>query len=267
MPQVVAGELSPGKIGTIVVDLDGVVYLDSVGITGAADALRAIRDAGFLLLFATNNSTKTPQIAADHIRTRTGFAADSHFIVTSAQAAASYLQGRCGTALVVGAPAIGEALAEVGVTAVTNWDDAQAVVVGLDRSFTYERLAAATRAVRRGNALLVATNDDATYPTPEGLLPGGGAIVAAVERATGVAAVVTGKPHLPMRRLIEERARGGILMVGDRLETDIALAGNDWQSALVLSGVTQAAPGSDATYRPSVVIESIAELPGLLGVS
>ena len=247
-------------------DLDGVVYLDSEGIPGAARALHALEDAGLQLVFATNNSTKTPAIAARHIEERTGFPVAPESVVTSALAAGAYLEGRHETAYVVGAPSIDEALAAYGVRAVDRWEDASAVVAGLDRDLSYERLSNATRAVRQGRAELVATNGDATYPTPDGLVPGGGSIVAALETATGQTAVVTGKPHAPMRRLIEAIAPGPILMVGDRLETDIAFAGDDWLSALVLTGVTTDAPGPDAEHRPSVVLASIVDLPGALGL-
>lgn len=263
MSGVVAGQVDPGKIGTVVVDLDGVVYLDTHGVPGAADALTALRSAGLRLLFATNNSTKTPSSAARHIAERTGFAADPEEVVTSSMAAAAMLAGTADRAFVVGAPAIAEALEGVGIATVVDWRLADVVVAGLHTTLSYDDLASATLAIRNG-ARLVATNTDATYPTPQGLLPGGGAIVAALERAGDVSAVVAGKPHAPMRSLIEARALGGILMVGDRPETDIALAGDDWSSVLVLTGVTASAAEIDPRYRPSAIVRSIADVPGLL---
>jgi glycerol 3-phosphatase-2 len=264
---VVAGELPAGKVATVVVDLDGVVYLDREGVPGAAAALQRLESAGVRLLFATNNSTKTPQSAAHDIAARTGFAASPESVVVSTQAAADHLAGRCERALVVGSPAIGEALTARGISTVEDWRDAQAVVVGLDRGLSYRVLAEATQAVRRCAAELVATNADATYPTPEGLMPGAGTVVAALETATGVTAVVTGKPHPPMRRLVRRLAgEGDIVVVGDRLETDIAMAETEgWSSALVLTGVTPSAPAPDSVHHPTVVLDSIADLPAALG--
>lgn len=187
--------------------------------------------------------------------------------MTSAQAAAAYVEDRHETALVFGADSIAEALRERGVAPVTRWQDAQAVVVGLARDLSYEHLVAATHAVRKNDAELVATNNDATYPTPNGLVPGAGSMVAALERATGVAAVVTGKPHEPMRRLVEELADGEILMVGDRPETDIAFAGESWWSALVLTGVTNEPPGPDDAHPADAVLDSIRDLPAALGLA
>ena len=115
-------------------------------------------------------------------------------------------------------------------------------------------------------ARFVATNDDATYPTPEGLHPGGGSIVAALERASGRRAEVAGKPHTPMRDLVRELVgEGPVWMVGDKPETDLALGkGEGWTTVLVLSGVT----GNDADVpddlRPDAVLDSIADLPDLL---
>lgn len=265
---VVAGELPAGKIGTVVVDLDGVVYLDRQGVPGAAEALRVVAAAGIRILFATNNSSKTPETGAAHIAERTGFAAAPESVVISTQAAADHLAGRCQAALVVGSAAIGDALGRRGIVTVEDWEQADAVVVGIDRDLSYDRLVAATHAVRRGGAALVATNADATYPTPEGLMPGAGTLVAALETATGQKAVVTGKPHAPMRRLVRRLAADGpILVIGDRLETDIAMAEVEgWWSALVLTGVETAAPGTDAAHRPSIVLDSIADLPEALGL-
>ncbi len=265
---VVAGELPPGKIRTVVVDLDGVVYLDRQGVPGAAEALRTLAGAGLRILFATNNSTKTPETGAAHIAERTGFDATPESLVISTQAAADHLAGRCQAAYVVGSEAIRDALARRGVATVDAWQTADAVVVGLDRNLSYDSLVAATHAIRRGGAEFVATNADATYPTPDGLMPGAGTVVAALETATGVKAVVTGKPHPPMRRLIRDLAGDeAILVVGDRLETDVAMAeAEGWWSALVLTGVADTVPALDTAVQPSIVLDSIADLPAALGL-
>jgi ribonucleotide monophosphatase NagD (HAD superfamily) len=131
--------------------------------------------------------------------------------------------------------------------------------VGFDPRFDYERLRAAARAVDRG-ARLVATNDDATYPTPDGPIPGGGALVAAVAYATGATPTVAGKPHPPMAALV--RALGGDegTMVGDRPATDGAFAAAlGYRFALVLTGVT-AADELPVTPAPDVVADSLGAL-------
>ena len=115
---------------------------------------------------------------------------------------------------------------------------ADAVVVGWDRGFDFSRLARAADAVRAG-ARLVGTNEDATFPTPDGLLPGAGALLAAVAYASGATPEVAGKPHAPMRRLVRERVGSVTTVVGDRPSTDGALArALGARFALVLSGVT-----------------------------
>jgi glycerol 3-phosphatase-2 len=143
------------------------------------------------------------------------------------------------TALVCAGPGVEEALIARGVTTVRN-GDADAVVVGWHTDFDFARLTAAVRAVRRG-ARLIATNDDPTYPVPGGVLPGGGAILAAVERASGVDAEVAGKPHEPMARLVAEHIEPDSVIVGDRPSFDGLLARRiGVRFALVLSGITSA---------------------------
>ena len=123
------------------------------------------------------------------------------------------------------------------------------MVVGFHREFDYERLRVASTAVRAG-ARLLASNDDATYPTADGPIPGGGSILAAVERASGVAATVAGKPHRPMADLIRARLGPAGIVVGDRPDTDGALAtAMGWRFGLVLSGVTVSADGRRTAAR------------------
>lgn len=246
-------------------DLDGVVYLADTPVEGAAGALAEVDRAGIDLLFVTNNSTRPPDEVAGRIEAITGFPARPDKVLTSAQAAARLLRGMADPALVLGGEGIVVALAAEGLSVTDDPAVAGAVVVGLDRELSYERLRRAVTAVRSG-ARLVATNHDPTYPTPGGLWPGAGAIVAAVERASGAVAEVAGKPHGPMRALVRERAGSGpVWVVGDRVDTDLAMAAAEgWIGVLVLSGVTAApleGPGVDH------VLGSIAGLPGLLGTS
>jgi len=151
------------------------------------------------------------------------------------------LSGEKPPVLVFGSDAIRHAMEEVSIPMTDDPERADAVVVGLDRDLSYERLSRAMRAIDRG-ARFVATNTDPTFPMAEGLLPGGGAMVAALAAATGVQPEVAGKPHRPIRELLRARGVGPAWVVGDRIDTDIALAASehDWQSILVLTGVTSA---------------------------
>ena len=237
-------------------DLDGVVWLADQPIRGAAAAVGRLQAAGQRVLFVTNNSYFT----VGEQRTKLasfGVEADDH-IVTSAVAAAALVEGGS-TALVCGGPGVEEALAERGVRTVRD-GRADVVVVGWHRDFDYERLTAAYRAIA-GGARFIATNDDATYPTPAGPIPGGGAIVAAIATAAGEAPVIAGKPHGPMAEII--RARVGDepgTVVGDRPSTDGELARRlAMRFALVLSGVTREAdlPVSPA---PDLLAADLAEL-------
>ncbi len=259
----------PGPAGTVVLDLDGVLYIDSEGVPAARDALEACLRQGWRPLYATNNSTKTAAIVARHIEERTGFRADPHDAVTSAMSAAHHVASIGLDALVVGSDAIGEELLARGVRVVDHdspgAERPDAVVVGLDRAISYERIDRAARAIRAGSAF-VATNIDTTYPTPTGLAPGAGTIVAAIAAASGVAPVDCGKPTKHFGSLIVDRiGPGRVVMVGDRPETDIALGiAYGWTTVLVLTGVTSALDDVPPAHTPDHVIESIADLPALL---
>ncbi len=242
---------------TWVLDLDGVVWLGDEPIPGAADGVARLRARGERVLFATNNSYA--RLADQEAKLeRLGIPAHGD-VLTSAVAAARLVEpGE--RALVAGGPGIVEALEAGGATPVRD-GDADAVVVGFHREFDYERMRVAVRAIQRG-ARLIATNDDATYPTPDGPIPGGGAIVAAIAYAGGVRPVVAGKPHAPMADLV--RAVGGDAgtVVGDRPETDGAFARTlGYAFALVLTGVTHE-DDLPVTPAPDVVAPSLAALVG-----
>jgi HAD superfamily hydrolase (TIGR01450 family) len=228
----------------VLCDLDGVVWLARMAIPGAPEAIAALRSSGRRVLFVTNNSYSlvAEQEAA---LAAIGIPAIGD-VITSAQAAA-FLVRPGETVLVCGGPGVVEAVTERGATAVSE-GDADAVVVGFHRDFDYERMRIASAAARAG-ARLIATNDDPTYPTPDGPIPGGGAIVAAVSTAAGVAPEVAGKPYRPMADLARERCGSGFsgataVMVGDRWTTDgLFAAALGCPFALVRSGVTL--PGAD----------------------
>lgn len=203
----------------VLCDLDGVVWLSHQPIAGSVDGIARLRAAGHRVLFVTNNSAarvEDQEAALQHI----GIPAEGD-VLTSANAAAMLLQpGE--RALVCGGEGVVQALERRGVEPCFD-GDADAVVVGFHRSFDFDGLARAARAVRRG-ARLIGTNDDATYPTPDGPIPGGGAILAAVETACGLKATIAGKPYEPMamlvRAVVGDEAAVAAAMVGDRPSTD-----------------------------------------------
>jgi len=179
----------------------------------------------------------------------TGVEVPADSIVTSSQAAVHLLGDGGGPVMVLGGEGIHTALAEAGIPETDDPERATALLVGLDWDLTYARLSRAADAVRMG-ARFIATNTDPTYPTAEGLLPGGGACVAAVQTTTGVAPEIAGKPHPPMRALLRARVPGAAWVIGDRLDTDIALARvePDWTSILVLTGVTDPSETAGADH-------------------
>jgi len=244
-----------------VLDLDGVLWRGSRPIEGSADAVAALRAAGHRIAFLTNNSFSSVAELVDKLEAM-GVPAQPADICTSAQAAAGLLE-RGSTALVVGGPGVAEALAARGVEVVTDAskvDGGQidAVVVGFDPTFDYKKLTAAFQAVRDG-ARFIGTNADPTFPTSKGEIPGGGSIVASVAYATGTTAEVAGKPNDPAARLLAERLGPIAWLIGDRPDTDGAMAtAVGARFGLVLSGVAQSADGLDPA--PAAVAADLATI-------
>jgi glycerol-1-phosphatase len=227
----------PPPGGTWVLDLDGVVWLSGRPIAGADEAVARLRAGGVRVLFATNNALPTHAELHRQLG-NCGITADDGDLVTSADVAAGLLAPGS-RAVVLGGDGVLEALAQRGVVVVPE-APADAVVVGLTRDLSYEGLARASAAVRAG-ARLVGTNEDPTYPTPDGLEPGAGSLLAAVATASGAEPTVAGKPQRPTADAIAGRAGAGEVrvVVGDRPSTDGALASQlGVPFALVLTGVT-----------------------------
>lgn len=231
-------------IGAVVCDLDGVVYRGRTATPGAREALESLDRAGLTPFFVTNNSAGEPEGVQAKLAEVVGYRAGLERIVTSALVAATLVEE--GPVLVVGEAGVYSAMAGAGFGITEDPSSARTVVVGLDRRLDYQKVARAADAVRAG-ARLIVTNRDATYPVEEGLLPGAGACAAPVEVAAGVTGVTAGKPTAGMREVIESRVPDGdIWMIGDRPETDIALAsGRRWRSILVMTGVTDTTDGLD----------------------
>ena len=231
---------------TWLLDCDGVVWLSEQVIEGAPEALASLRESGVRVVLLTNNSYPR---RSDHVAklARMGMPTDPADILTSAMAAALLLEpGE--RALVLGGPGILEELSERGVATVTpgtgrETGPVDAVVVGLDPTFDFSSLAAAASALHAG-ARLIGTNDDPSFPTPQGMLPGAGSVLAAVACAGGVTPTIAGKPYPPTVGLVRERIGEVAIVVGDRPSTDGLLARRlDARFGLVLTGVTSADHG------------------------
>jgi HAD superfamily hydrolase (TIGR01450 family) len=248
-------------------DLDGVVYIGPNPVAHAAESLAAARAQGMRLAFVTNNAARTPAAVAAHL-TELGVAADPGEVATSAQAAARLVAGLVAPGspvLVVGGEALEEALRDRGLRPVRSADDGpSAVVQGYHPDVGWRQLAEGTFAVRAGLPW-VASNTDLTIPTPRGIGPGNGTLVAVIRLATGAEPLVAGKPELALHReSIDRVASTRPLIIGDRLDTDIegaVRAGTD--SLLVLTGVTGPAEllAAPPTRRPTYLA---ADLRGLL---
>jgi HAD superfamily hydrolase (TIGR01450 family) len=247
-------------------DLDGVIYLGRSAIPGAAAALEQASAAGMRLTFVTNNASRTPSAVAAQLG-ELGVAATAGDVVTSAHAAARLLAERLprgAAVLVAGAASLRLAVAERGLRPVSVASERPAAVVqGYAPGIDYSLLAEAGLAVAAG-ALFVATNVDATLPTPRGRQPGNGSLVQVIVTATGQRPLVAGKPQAPLHH--EAVARSGArhpLVVGDRLDTDIegaVRAGSD--SLLVLTGVSQPLDVvlAPPQQRPNYLADSVAGL-------
>jgi glycerol 3-phosphatase-2 len=243
-------------------DLDGVLYRGDEPIPGAAEAVERLRGAGKRVAFVTNNSSRTPASVAAKLDT-VGIRAEPDEVATSALVTADLLSARgAASAFVIGEEGIRTALVDAGIRIVNEDEsDADVVVIGVDRGTDYAALSRASLLVERG-AALVATNADASYPAPEGRLPGAGALLAVVVTTTGAEPEIVGKPHPRLLRAALERAGGGrALVVGDRLDTDVAgAAAVGWDSALVLTGISSREDAEASELRPAYVIDDLSGL-------
>ena len=248
-----------------VLDLDGVVYVGDRAVPGAVEAIQALRARGKRILFLTNDPRGSREEYAAKLR-RLGVPAERDDVLTAGAATAMYLrqheavEGRA--AFVIGTGALKAEIAAAGLRLVGKEEgrEADVVVVGLHEGFDYHELRVAVQAVARG-AGFYATNRDASFPMPDGPWPATGAVVTAVETASGRRAVAVGKPE----RFIFDLARDllkpcrRLVVVGDRLDSDVAggrAAG--LATVLVLSGSTRAGDLDGAPFRPDFVVPSLA---------
>ncbi|WP_380286271.1 HAD-IIA family hydrolase [Kitasatospora purpeofusca] len=246
--------------------MDGVLIHEGVPIPGADTFLKRLRDSGKPFLVLTNNSIYTQRDL--HARlARMGLDVPVEHIWTSALATAKFLEDQRpgGTAYVIGEAGLTTALHDVGY--VLTDTDPDFVILGETRTYSFEAMTKAVRLIDAG-ARFIATNPDETGPSAEGALPATGAVAALITKATGVEPYFVGKPNPLMMRAglnaIGAHSENSA-MIGDRMDTDIVSGMEAGMSTfLVLTGLTQAEDVERFPYRPTRVVESIADLVDLV---
>ena len=240
--------------------MDGVLWRGSEAIGDLQAIFTKINKIGWKVIFATNNATRTIDQYID-VLASLSVKAEPWQVITSAIAATNYLSNAFpngGPVYIVGEQGIMEACAEKGFF--QSDSGALAVIAGMDRTLTYEKLKTATLLLRSG-VMFIGTNPDLTFPTPNGLVPGAGSILAALTAASGVSPVIVGKPEPIMYRIALGRLKlspDKALVVGDRPETDITGAQMiGCRTALVLSGVTNADQAAAWQPAPDIIANDL----------
>jgi NagD protein len=248
-------------------DMDGVLVREEHAIPGSGEFVARLAELQRPFLILTNNSIYTPRDLAARLAL-SGLVVPEEAIWTSALATAGFLEDQRpgGTAFVIGESGLTTALHDAGYTLTERNPDY--VVLGETRTYSFERIAQAIRLIVAG-ARFIATNPDATGPTPDGPLPATGSVAALISRATGVAPYFVGKPNPLMMRsalnAIDAHSESSA-MVGDRMDTDI-VSGLEagMHTVLVLTGSTQRDEAERYPFKPSRIVESIADLLAEIG--
>lgn len=257
------------QITGVVMDMDGVLWRGDVPLPGLHDLFDWLRESGTPFALATNNSTRTPAEYAAKLARMGVVDVPERNIVTSSTATATYLQARypAGTHIYVfGMDALRTVVLSAGFEIAGDDEMPPVAVIGGDFEMTYTKLKRASLVLQAG-AYFVSTNTDKTFPSPEGLIPGAGSMLAAIEAAAGRSPdVVIGKPNAPMFEAalkVTGTSAETTLMIGDRLETDILGAKNaGMKAALLFTGVnTPDDLTADAeTVWPDVAYEGLPDL-------
>jgi 4-nitrophenyl phosphatase len=250
-------------ISGLVLDLDGVLHVGPEPVDGLPDFVDFLQRRAFPTTYVTNNSTLNSQDLSVRLLDM-GIQVDPGQILNSASATAKYLAqvlSRDSQVLVVGEKGLVQAIEEAGFE--VSQDHPQAVVVGLDRQITYQKIAQAASAISAG-ARFVACNVDSGAPKPEGIAPGAGAMVAAIQAVTKESPLIIGKPEPTM--FLQAAAQMGVApedcaAVGDRLDVDIVCAKRAGMiGVLVLSGMTTLDMLQDSPISPDLVFDDIADM-------
>ncbi|HXQ33415.1 MAG TPA: HAD-IIA family hydrolase [Anaerolineales bacterium] len=261
----------PSHIKALILDMDGVIWKSDEPIGDLPAIFKRVEARGLKYVFATNNGTKTPRQYADKLA-EFGLIVQPWQVVTSSLAVSHMLAQKfpSGTKIfVIGEDGVNQALQDNGfqVLELENAPDAQAVVMGIDRAITFDKMREATLLVRRG-VPFYGTNPDKTFPTPRGEIPGAGAWISVVKTATDIEPIYAGKPFPYMMELSLEllgTKKEETLVVGDRLETDIASGrAVGCPTALVLSGVATREQAKAWKPSPDLVVRDLAELVELM---
>ncbi len=252
--------MTPGK--NFITDMDGVLLRGNTPIPGAAEFIRALKDSDRQYLVLTNNPAYTPLDLAHRLRS-SGLEIPQERIFTSAMATARFLQSQRpnGTAYVIGESGLTEAIHAVGYV-ITDIDP-EYVVLGETHTYNITQITRAIRLIVEG-ARFIATNPDASGPSERGIVPACGAMAALIEKASGKAPFFVGKPNpLMMRTALNYLGvhSEDTIMVGDRMDTDI-VAGveSGMETILVLSGVTTSEMVEQFPYRPTHIVNSVADI-------
>jgi len=256
------------NIRGLILDMDGVIWRGPQPIGDLPRIFDRIDSAGYKVVLATNNASRSAHQHLDHIASFGVSNLAESQVINSLQAATALLVDRFprrGPVYLIGEPALAEVITAAGFT--IDSEHGLAVVVGIDRSFTYAKLAAAQRLILNG-ALFIATNTDRTFPIPGGLTPGTGALIAAIQAATEVEPIVAGKPSPALYEMALQRMGlqpDEALVVGDRLETDIVGAqALGCRTALVLSGVSTAQQAADWSPALDLILPDLTAVLNVL---
>lgn len=251
----------------LILDMDGVLWHDSEPIGNLPWVFKQIRTLGLDFVLATNNSAKTVEEYQDKLL-GFGIPVQSEQILTSAVATFNYIEAahlqNC-LVYIIGSDSLKDNARARGFTVLMEGEQKQAdfVIVGIDTVLTYEKICFASKQIRSG-AEFIATNTDATFPTPAGLIPGAGAMVSAVQTASGKLPLIIGKPSPSMYKeamKVMKLSPNQVLCVGDRLETDIRGAQNGgFKSAFVLSGVNTLNDLDGWEPKPDIIAENLTAL-------
>lgn len=243
-------------------DMDGVLVRGATAIPGANEFIARLQSAGAKFLVLTNNSLYTQRDLHARLQ-RSGLGVPPEAIYTSAMATAQFLRWQApgGSAYVIGEAGLTTALHDIGFVLTDQNPDY--VVLGETTSYSFERITQAMRLVDAG-ARFIATNPDVSGPSESGIVPATGAVAALISAATGVTPYYIGKPNpLIMRtalRTIDAHSEDSV-MIGDRMDTDIIVGTEGGlETILVLSGVTRREDVSRYPYRPSRIVESVADI-------